>query len=137
MKRLLCLVPLLALSLLTACENNAAAYEIDGRNHSISLVREQAYPFAPEIAQTLVASRFPECQRRYKILPGNSRGPQMVLWQLQDQLFVARQGKNWYAISTEKCLIQRMEAIADDPPGTRLGRFSLKDGALSFVADKR
>jgi hypothetical protein len=61
----------------------------------------------------------------------------MELWQLQDQLFVARQGKSWYAISTEKCLIQRMAPISDDPPGTRLGRFSLKDGALSFVADKR
>ena len=135
MKRLLAILALLALPLLTACENNAAAYEIDGRNHSISLVREQAYPFAPKVAQTLVASRFPACQRRYKILPGSQKGPKMELWQLQDQLFVASQGKTWYAISTEKCLIQRMEPTAENPPGSRLGRFELKEGALSFIAE--
>lgn len=135
MKPLLVALGLLALPLLTACENNAAAYEVDGRNHSISLVREQAYPFAAKVAQTLVASRFPACQRRFKILPGSQKGPKMELWQLQDQLFVASQGNTWYAISTEKCLIQRMEPTAETPPGSLLGRFELKDGALAFVAE--
>lgn len=136
MRCVLCCLFLLLSLLLSGCENNATAYEIEGRNHAISLFREQPYPYSKEVKQAIVVSRFPSCQRRYKILPGTQKGPRMELWQLQDQLFVASQGRNWYVIGTEKCLVQRMEPTGDTPPGRLLGRFELKEGVLAFVPER-
>lgn len=121
--------------LLTGCENNAAAYEVDGRNHAITLVRERNYIWSDEVKQALVAARFPACQRRWEIVPGNTEGPKMSLYGIRDGLFVAVQGKHWYAIGTEKCEVAKMEPSGDAPPGQLLGAFVRKDGVLSFVPD--
>jgi len=124
---------LLLVPLLSACENDAAAYAIEGRNHAITLVREQPYPFAPSVKQALIAARFPECQRRFTIDTGTaSDNFKMELWALRDRLFVARQGKAWYAIGTDKCQVQKMKPISDTPPGQLVGTFRRRDGALVF-----
>lgn len=117
---------------LSGCENNAAAYMVDGRNHAITLVREQPYPFSSEVKQAIVPARFPVCQRRFDIAPGTQSGPRMELWQLRDTLFVARQGRHWYAIGTEQCQVQKMEPTGDTPPGRLLGSYRKTDGALVF-----
>jgi hypothetical protein len=126
------LLCLLSVPLLSACENNVAAYEIEGRNHSITLVREQAYPFAGEVRQALVAARFPDCQRRFDIEPGKPEHVKMEIWQLRDRLFVARQGNIWYAIGTDKCQVQKMDPTGSQPPGQLVGSFHFKDDALVF-----
>ncbi len=55
LKRLLILavVPLLA-----ACEYEGAAYLIEGKDHSISLVREQRWFWSSEVEQAVVVSAF-------------------------------------------------------------------------------
>lgn len=120
---------------LSGCENNAAAYEVDGRNHAITLVRERNYLWSDEVKQALVAARFPQCQRRWEIVPGDTGGPKMSLYGVRDGLFVAVQGKNWYAIGTEKCEVSRMEPTGDTPPGRLLGAFLRKDDVLVFEPD--
>ncbi|WP_341678187.1 hypothetical protein [Niveibacterium sp. SC-1] len=126
-------LPLLLLPLLSACENDAAAYAVEGRNHAITLVREQPYPFAPTVKQALVVARFPDCQRRFALDEGTAADSfRMELWALRDRLFVARQGKTWYAIGTDKCQVQKMKPIADTPPGTLVGTYRRKNGALVF-----
>ncbi|GAA5178001.1 hypothetical protein GCM10025771_16380 [Niveibacterium umoris] len=120
---------------LAGCENNAAAYEVDGRNHAITLVRERNYIWSDAVKQALVAARFPQCQRRWEILPGNTSGPKMSLYGVREGLFVAVQGKNWYAIGTEKCEVSRMEPTGDKPPGQLLGAFRRKDDVLVFEPD--
>lgn len=120
---------------LTGCENNAAAYEVDGRNHAITLVRERNYIWSDAVKQALVAARFPVCQRRWEIVPGNTEGPKMSLYEIRDGLFVAVQGKHWYAIGTEKCEVAKMEPSGDTPPGRLMGAFVRKDDVLTFVPD--
>jgi hypothetical protein len=132
MRRSGLLLCLLSVPLLSACENNVAAYEIEGRNHSITLVREQAYPFASEVKQALVAARFPDCQRRFDIEAGKPGRVKMEIWELRDRLFVARQGNVWYAIGTDKCQVQKMDPTGPQPPGRLIGSFRLKDDELVF-----
>lgn len=135
MRRILVLLSLASLPwMLGGCENQGAAYQIDGRNHTITLVREQATPWSSEIDQALVVARFPECQRRTPIHAGPRSGKLLELWRVRDRLFVARNGARWYAVGTEKCQVQKMDPTGDDPPGELLGHFQRKDGVFSFEA---
>jgi len=59
----------------------------------------------------------------------------MSLYAIRDGVFVAVQGKHWYAIGTEKCEVAKMEPTSDTPPGQLLGAFVRKDDVLSFVPD--
>ena len=56
LKRLLILA---AVPLLAACEYEGAAYLIEGKDHSISLVREQRWFWSSEVEQAVVVSRMP------------------------------------------------------------------------------
>jgi hypothetical protein len=141
MRRILFFLTLASLPwMLGGCENDGAAYQIDGRNHTISLVREQAMPWSSEINQALVVARFPQCQRRTAIHASPPSGFRLELWWIRDHLYVARDGTRWYAIGTEKCQVQKMEPTGASPPGQLLGHFQREKGVLSFEAtpeDKR
>lgn len=128
--------PLLALPfcavLLSGCENSAISHQIEGKDHSITLVREQRWFWSSEVEQRLVVARFPACQRRFDIVPGRTSALKLELYEVGPRLFVAHQGKAWYAIGTEECLVQKFE----EPPeayGELVGTFEKRDGALKFV----
>ena len=67
------LLILAAVPLLAACEYEGAAYLIEGKDHSISLVREQRWFWSSEVEQAVVVSRMPTCMRRHDIKPGGRR----------------------------------------------------------------
>ena len=133
MKYLLLLLTLFGLA---ACENSGASYMIDGdKNHSISLMREQRWVWSNEVEQKLVVARYPECQRRFPVTSGTTDSVDLELYAVRDNLFVARQAKEWWALGTERCEIQKFEQPPANP-GSLLGKFQLKDGALTFVPKK-
>ena len=134
LKRLLILA---LLPLLTACEYEGAAFLIDGRDQSISLVREQQFFWNDEVSQAIVVSRMPTCLRRYSIKSGVAGSVKMEVFEAGDMLWALKQGKNWYLASTEKCEFQRWTEPPDEPPGRLVGTFSRKNDKLEFVpADK-
>ena len=129
--RRLLLIPL-ALMGLTACENSATAYMIDGTDHALMLVREQRWFWSDEINQAIVVSRLPKCQRRVAIWPGNGSGPVMEVYEAGFQLWALNQGRRWYLASTEKCRVQDWPDAPATPPGAYVGRFLMKDGVPVF-----
>ena len=134
LKRLLILA---LLPLLTACEYEGAAFLIDGRDQSISLVREQQFFWNDEVSQAIVVSRMPTCLRRYSIKSGVAGSVKMEVFEAGSSLWALKQGKNWYLASTEKCEFQRWTEPPDEPPGRLVGTFSRKNDKLEFVpADK-
>ncbi|MCX9157896.1 hypothetical protein OPU71_17365 [Niveibacterium sp. 24ML] len=120
---------------LAGCENNAAAFEVEGRNNAITLVRERNYIWSDEVKQALVVARFPQCQHRWEIVPGNPSGPKMSIFAVRDGVFVGVQGKHWYAIGMEKCEVSKMEPTGETPPGQLIGVFRRKDDVLVFELD--
>ncbi len=129
LKRLL----LLAVPLLSACEYEGAAFLIDGKDQSISLVREQRWFWDSEVEQAIVVSRMPTCLRRYGIKPGVAGSVKMEVFEAGDYLWALRQGKNWYLAGTEKCEFQPWQEPPAEPPGKLVGTFTRKGERLQFV----
>lgn len=127
------LVASLLAPLLVACENSATAFMVEGKDHALILVREQAWLWDSEITQYVVASRLPHCQRRVTIHPGAATLVDMEVYDAGDRLWALHQGQRWYLAGTEKCLVQDWEPPGGQPPGPLVGTFRLKDGNPAFV----
>lgn len=118
---------------LAGCENDAASYQIDGRDNALTLIREQHYFWSDDTDLGLVVARLPDCQRRHPMKPAPLSQTQVSVYEAGPQMFNIQQGKNWYAAETQGCTFQAMKD-APEPPGKLLGTFSRKDGRLRFVA---
>lgn len=123
---------------LAGCENNAASYIIDNsQDHSIAFQRDQNIPWVGAVKQYLVVARAPECRRRFPVAEGTSEMAPVELFAVQPMLYAAHQGKDWYALSTEHCLLQKFDKPPEViPPGQALGRFEKRDGNLVFTPAK-
>lgn len=119
----------LSLAWLTGCENNAASFMINGKEHALTLVREQPYFWDSRVDQFLVVSRLPDCQRRYPVMAGQAGRLDVELYLAGNLLWALRQGPDWYLASTERCQLQAWTDKPDnDPPGPLEGRFVWRDG---------
>jgi len=135
MKKPLVVLMLLSAVCLAGCENEAASYMIDGnKDHSISLVREQRWFWSSSVEQRFVVARFPECQRRYDIDPGQAGAANVELYAVSNMLYAAHQGNAWYALGTEQCQVQKFTEAPASPPGTLVGHFKSQNGQLVFSA---
>ncbi|MFN4021447.1 MAG: hypothetical protein ACK4JZ_01135 [Hydrogenophilus thermoluteolus] len=118
---------------LTGCENSATAYQIEGREHALILVREQRLPFAA-IEQFVVVSRLPVCQRRWRIQEDGTPMTPMRVYHAGDLLWALEQKGRWYLATTEDCKVQRWPNPNPQSLGPLVGSFQEKDGQVVFVA---
>ncbi|MDQ7988789.1 MAG: hypothetical protein REI09_04060 [Candidatus Dactylopiibacterium sp.] len=119
---------------LTGCENDSAAYAIEGnKDHSITLTREQNVPFG-DVSQRLVVANIPACQRRFGILASKAGMAEMKIHELPSGDFAANQGQTWYGITLDGCEAWMMPApeAAEAAKGTLLGAFRQTGGKLAF-----
>lgn len=122
-----------AASLLVACVNEGASYEIAGSEDSISLLREQRYVWNSAVEQHIVVARNQQCQRRYSITPGTTDSVKIEILESRPPLYVLRQGNDWYVTSTEDCRFQKFDTPPDASKLTRRGEFHYAaDGKLAF-----
>ena len=128
--RVLALIGLLPV--LSACENSAVAYSIEGKEHALTLLREQPFFWSSEITQYIVAARLPTCQKKVLIHPGRSPMDAIEVFGAGYQMWALHQGRRWYLASTEECLVQDWENPDDAPPGELIGRFVFKGGEPVF-----
>jgi len=131
--RLRGIVLLAMLPLLAACENSAVAYSIEGKEHALTLLREQPYFWSDEVTQYIVAARLPKCQRKVSIHPDRTAMTAIDVYDAGYQMWALHQGARWYLASTENCLVQDWDNAGDAPPGALVGSFRLKDGEPAFV----
>lgn len=129
-----CLVLAGLVPLLAACENSAVAYLVEGKDHAITLIREQSLFWDDEVKQFVVVARLPHCQRKVSLHPGRTAMTDLEVFEAGDRLWALRQGERWYLASTEECRVQDWDHPGDAPPGPAVGRFHLKDGVAVFSA---
>jgi hypothetical protein len=132
------LLPLLAAPLLTACINDGATYEIDGtREHVLSLIREQPYPWDPKVNLYLVVSRMPACLRRHNLGTGTEK-TRVEIYQVPSGAFIVKVGKRMFATETQTCeSFAKMDSEPPEGMGQLMGTFRIKKGELVFVKEEK
>jgi hypothetical protein len=132
------LLPLLVAPLLTACINDGATYEIDGtREHVLSLIREQPYPWDPKVNLYLVVSRMPACLRRHNLGTGTEK-TRVEVYQVPSGAFIVKVGKRMYATETQTCeSFAKMDGEPPEGMGELMGTFRVKKGELVFVKEEK
>ena len=131
------LLALLAAPLLTACINDGASYEIDNtREHVISVIREQPYPWDSKVNLYVVVSRMPACMRRHTAGTGTS-GTKVEIYQVESGAFIVKIGKRMFATETQTCEpFAKMDAEPVEGMGELRGVFREKNGVWGFEAEK-
>ena len=56
---------LLLIPLLGACTDQRVRYEINGRDHALTLVRVTTFPWEKTAEYAIIAARMPDCMRRH------------------------------------------------------------------------
>jgi hypothetical protein len=133
MKKWMLMVPVLPL--LAGCLQDTASYELGARDHAITLVRNQSFPWS-ELSIEAMVMRMPDCNGGGRI-EGVDRESKITLYRAPDEypepIFLLKTGKQVFALSDQSCRMQKFEEAPDDL-GEKLGQFAEKDGKFQFVA---
>ncbi|MDE2598307.1 MAG: hypothetical protein KGL40_01650 [Rhodocyclaceae bacterium] len=111
-----------------------ASMPIQGSDHSLTLVREKQFAWSSGWDLAVVVSRMPECQRRHHLKHMGDGTFKVEVFRTPQARWILHQGKRWYIADTESCLLQQFEEKPADP-GTLVGVFDDKSGALTFTQD--
>lgn len=118
---------------LSGCENDAASYQIDGKDHALVLIREQKFFWDDGVDQALVVNRMPDCQRRSFLKKGTAGALKMEVYEMRPGIYALRQGKQWYLANTSDCEVNKADAPTSGVPGKLLGAFMYREEKLRFV----
>ncbi len=122
-KTLIVLTPLL----LAGCIKQSASYYVsDTRDHAITVRAEQEYVWDQNISLTVVASRFPACQRAFKL--DKVAAPEVVveLFTTGEDVFTIRSGDQLKQFEMQNC--SELATPAPNALGESVGVFRLGEG---------
>ncbi len=130
------LLPLAVLPL-AGCLQDSASYIFPEKDHAITLVRNQTWPWQDTMDVEVIALRLPECDNGISVkhVPLATRielfkGPD----DYAEPIFILSMDKRFFAVSTQACQVQEFKEAPPDP-GLKLGLFAEKDGKFSFVPE--
>ena len=129
-------LPILYLPLLTGCVSDAASFQIDGKELSISLVREQKWIWEPRLDLSVVVTRMPDCQRRHHLKSAPLSAFAVEIFSLDAVTFFLKQGGRTYAVETETC--ERFRELSETPVGgigQKYGTFRDVNGDFKFIEE--
>lgn len=137
MNKPLLFLPLLALPLLAGCINDAAAYRIEGRDHAISVSREQNFFWEKTVKFSVIAARLPECQRIHELQPA-PRNTKVELWQPGPGTFVLKEGEAYFLTETQTCKgFQKLAGAPQEGMGDKVGVFEEKGDQFVFTPEPK
>jgi hypothetical protein len=100
--KLLSLLPAL---LLAGCVNDSASYLIDngGSDHALTVTVTQDYFWSKQAGLQVVASRLPDCQRRFDFGKTSLADLNVELFSTGEETFLLRAGDEMWQIETQGC----------------------------------
>jgi len=126
--------PLLAPLLLAGCVNDTASYQIDGREHALTVRVVQDYFWKKEGIVRLTTIHMPDCQRQIELGEFPLAGLEIELFASGPGLYTLRAGEETWQVETAGCT-QREAPEANAVTGQALGNFHLDaDKKLQFEA---
>ena len=125
--RLTHLLPtLLPALLLAGCVNDSASYTIDNdRDHAVVVKVTQDYFWSKQASLSVLASRLPDCQRRFDFGKTDLSDLNIELFSTGQETFLLRAGEEMWQIETNNCT--RLPPPGDDVQAQPIGVFHLDD----------
>jgi len=115
---------LLAPLLLAGCVDDSATYYIDGNQHALTVRAMQEYFWKKDVTIDLLASRMPDCQRRFPLGALPLSEVEIELFQSGENVYTLRAGEQAWRVETEGCTeLEAPEQVTGQP----LGLFHLDD----------
>ncbi|MBM4180664.1 MAG: hypothetical protein FJ209_03790 [Betaproteobacteria bacterium] len=120
---------------LAGCMQDSASYTFPEKDHAITLIRMQDWPWQSSLSLDVMAVRMPDCNGGLRIrdVP---RKAEFVLFQAPDTyaepIFILRVDRRNFAVSTASCRVQEFKEAPEDA-GRMLGHFRERDGGFAFV----
>jgi hypothetical protein len=122
---------------LAGCMQDSASYTLPEKDHAVTLVRNQTWPWEDSMSVEVVAIRLPACHEGTSV-KGVPLKAEMALYRAPDEyaepIFILRVDKRHFAVSTQSCQVQEFKEPPPDP-GRKLGAFREKDGKFAFVPE--
>ena len=120
---LIILTPLL----LAGCVKQSASYYVsDARDHAITVRAEQEYLWDQNITLSIVAARFPDCQRAITLQKVAKPDVVVELFTSGDNVFTVRSGDELKQFEMQGCV--ELPTPAPNAIGESVGVFRLGDG---------
>jgi hypothetical protein len=121
--------------LLAGCGTESASFLISGGDVALTLERTKSYPWDKTWALQMIVRNDETCQRRHSLQPAADGAFRLEVYAVARGAFVLQQGKRWYVTDLKTCELQQYQEPPPDP-GTPVGAFVPKNGALAFVLDE-
>jgi hypothetical protein len=117
---------LLAPLLLAGCVNDTASYQIEDKEHSLTVRVVQDYFWSKNAALRLIATRMPDCQRQIDLGTVSLSGLELELFASGPNQYILRSGEDVWQVETQGCTeLEAPEANA--VTGQALGTFHLDE----------
>ncbi len=124
---------LLAPLVLAGCIKDSASYYIDGNEHTLSVRVAQDYFWKKTVGVTVVAARWPDCQRQFNFGELPESALELELFAAGDNVFSLRAGERMWQIETQNCTL--LPTPAPEALGQPVGVFRMNEGG-KFVLEK-
>lgn len=129
-------LPLVAPIVLAGCINDAASLQIDGKEHSLTVVREQSRPWEKRVDLFVVVARMPDCQRRHRLKSAGISASGVDVYSPEIGTYYLQQGGRTYFVETSTC--EGFRELGEQPAagvGAKVGSFKAVGGEYRFVAE--
>ena len=114
MRKLLLLAPLL----LAGCVDSSATYYIDGNQHALTVRALQEYFWKKDLTIDLLASRMPDCQRRFPLGSLPLADVEIELFASGENTYTLRAGEQAWRVETNGCTeLEAPEQVTGEPLG--------------------
>jgi len=125
------LIPLLPALLLTGCVNDSASYTIgNDRDHAVIVTVAQDYFWSKQASLSVLASRLPDCQRRFDFGKTSLADLNVELFSTGEDTFLLRAGEDMWQIETNNCT--QLPPPSDDVQAQPIGIFHMDKRHLVF-----
>ena len=125
---------LIVASLLAACSDQRASYEIKGSANSLSLIRVTGMPWEKSAEYSIVAARLPDCMRRHAMgkAPLNAK---VEIYSPGNDAWIVKVGSRMYVTETRTCEgFAKLDKVPDGGLGPLMGTFEMRAETLVFSA---
>ena len=121
---------LLAPLLLAGCVRDSATYYINGNEHTLTVRVVQDYFWKKEVEVSLVAARWPDCQRQFQLGDLPIAEMDIEVFSPAENVYSLRAGTRLWQVETQNCTM--LPTPAPEMLGEPIGVYTMGEKKMVF-----